>query len=53
MECIKLRRKGPQFVALEVPGLAEKRPSLVHGDIVYAKLASGNAVNNITYKVCS
>jgi hypothetical protein len=25
---------------MEVPGLAERRPSLVHGDYIYAKLAS-------------
>ncbi|XP_062084560.1 probable RNA helicase SDE3 [Humulus lupulus] len=50
MACINLRRKGPHLVSVEVLGLAEKRPSLVHGDNVFAKLASGNAVNNITYK---
>jgi helicase MOV-10 len=25
---------------MEVPGLAERRPSLVHGDYIFAKLAS-------------
>ena len=51
MECINLRSKGPHLVAVEVPGLAEKRPSLVHGDNVFARLACGNY--NTTYKVCS
>ncbi|KAF8388088.1 hypothetical protein HHK36_026754 [Tetracentron sinense] len=39
MECVTMRKKGPQFLALEVPGLAERRPSLVYGDFVFAKLA--------------
>ncbi|KAJ9700394.1 hypothetical protein PVL29_005951 [Vitis rotundifolia] len=39
MECVTMRRKGTQFLTLEVPGLAEKRPSLVHGDYIFAKLA--------------
>ncbi|KAJ7978064.1 P-loop containing nucleoside triphosphate hydrolases superfamily protein [Quillaja saponaria] len=43
MEGISLRRKGPQLLALEVLGLAEKRPSLVHGDRVFAKVISGSA----------
>ncbi|XP_007030666.2 PREDICTED: probable RNA helicase SDE3 [Theobroma cacao] len=47
MECVMMRRKGPQFVALEVPGLAERRPSLVHGDYVFAKTASGNSDHSV------
>uniref|UniRef100_A0A5B7CCG0 RNA helicase n=1 Tax=Davidia involucrata TaxID=16924 RepID=A0A5B7CCG0_DAVIN len=43
MECVTMRRKGAHLLALEVPGLAERRPSLVHGDIIFAKLASQNA----------
>ncbi|KAF5738652.1 RNA helicase SDE3 family protein [Tripterygium wilfordii] len=39
MESVAMRKKGP-FLTLEVPGLAEKRPSLVHGDFIFAKLAS-------------
>ncbi|THF99592.1 hypothetical protein TEA_023853 [Camellia sinensis var. sinensis] len=42
MECIVFGKKGP-FLTLEVPGLAEKRPSLVCGDFIYAKLASEDA----------
>ncbi|GER34276.1 P-loop containing nucleoside triphosphatehydrolases superfamily protein [Striga asiatica] len=40
MECVTLKRKWNQFLSLEVPGLAEKRPSLVSGDSIYVKLAS-------------
>ncbi|CAL5397414.1 unnamed protein product [Camellia sinensis] len=40
MECITMRRKGANLLALTVPGLAERRPSLVHGDFAFAMLAS-------------
>ncbi|OWM74299.1 probable RNA helicase SDE3 [Punica granatum] len=40
MERVSMRRKGSQFVTLEVPGLAERRPSLVAGDSIFAKRAS-------------
>ncbi|GLT47611.1 hypothetical protein SLA2020_212970 [Shorea laevis] len=50
MECVSMRRKGAQFVALEVPGLAERRPSLVHGDYVFAKLASNDPGNVSVYQ---
>lgn len=36
---VTMTRKGSQFLTLAVPGLAEKRPSLVHGDYILAKLA--------------
>ncbi|KHG04449.1 putative RNA helicase SDE3 -like protein [Gossypium arboreum] len=49
MECVMMRRKGPQFVALEVPGLAERRPSLVHGDHIFAKIAS-NGSDSLVYQ---
>lgn len=42
MECISFCKKG-QYLTLEVPGLAERRPSLIHGDFIYAKLASEDA----------
>ncbi|XAR54698.1 RNA helicase [Bertholletia excelsa] len=41
MECVSFRKKGT-FLTVEVPGLAERRPSLVNGDQVYAKLVSEN-----------
>ncbi|KAL6997825.1 RNA helicase [Sarracenia purpurea var. burkii] len=44
MECISFRKKG-SFLTLEVPGLTERRPSLVVGDIVFAKLAFEDANN--------
>lgn len=39
MECITMRTRGNNYLSLEVPGLAERRPSLVHGDYIFAKLA--------------
>lgn len=41
MELVTMRKRGHQFLSIEVLGLAERRPSLVHGDFVFAKLASG------------
>ncbi|XP_031249415.1 probable RNA helicase SDE3 [Pistacia vera] len=50
LECVRMRRKGAQSLALEVPGLAEKRPSLVHGDHVFVKLSAGSSGDNNVYK---
>ncbi|KAJ0034179.1 hypothetical protein Pint_24783 [Pistacia integerrima] len=41
MENVAMRKRG-QFLTLEVPGLAERRPSLVHGDFIFVKLANDN-----------
>ncbi|GAB2294816.1 Probable RNA helicase sde3 [Dionaea muscipula] len=49
MECVSMKRKGRFFVTLVVPGLAEKRPSLVHGDSIYAGLAAGDADEAVVY----
>lgn len=38
MENVSMRRRG-LYLSLEVPGLAEKRPSLVHGDFIVARHA--------------
>lgn len=40
MERVPMRKKAYQYLTLQVPGLAEKRPSLVHGDYIFARLAS-------------
>ncbi|GAB4835962.1 Probable RNA helicase sde3 [Ancistrocladus abbreviatus] len=43
MESVNMKRRGLELLALEVPGLAERRPSLVYGDIVFAKFSSPSA----------
>lgn len=45
MECITMRKRSSNYLSLEVPGLAERRPSLVHGDYIFAKLASEHDTN--------
>ncbi|XP_043691441.1 probable RNA helicase SDE3 isoform X2 [Telopea speciosissima] len=40
MEGVTMKKRGSRFLALEVPGLAERRPSLVCGDHVFVKLAA-------------
>ncbi|CAO2838452.1 unnamed protein product [Amaranthus hypochondriacus] len=50
MENATMRSKGRLFLVLEVVGLAEKRPSLVHGDAVFAKLASEDTDNIPAYE---
>ncbi|KAL6548379.1 hypothetical protein OROGR_008800 [Orobanche gracilis] len=50
MECISLKRKKNQFLTLEVPGLAEKRPSLVNGDFIFAKLAGEDQTATVAYQ---
>ena len=53
MECVTMRRKGTQFLTLEVPGLAERRPSLVHGDHIFAKLSHEDQNDStLPYQVC-
>ncbi|XP_039120023.1 probable RNA helicase SDE3 [Dioscorea cayenensis subsp. rotundata] len=42
MESVTMRRRGNHFLSLEVPGLAEKRPSLVCGDYIFAKALTGD-----------
>lgn len=43
MERVSMRRRGNDYLSLEVPGLAEKRPSLVHGDYIIARHAGSDA----------
>ncbi|KAJ0981677.1 hypothetical protein J5N97_009932 [Dioscorea zingiberensis] len=42
MNSVTMRRRGNHFLSLEVPGLAEKRPSLVCGDYIFAQPTTGN-----------
>ncbi|KAM6566333.1 hypothetical protein CsatA_025461 [Cannabis sativa] len=51
MENVYFRRKGSQFLSLEVLGLAERRPSLVHGDIIFTKLVFEDA-GSPSYQGC-
>lgn len=50
MENVTMRKRGRHLLALEVPGLAERRPSLVHGDHVFAMLASHQGIT--PYRGC-
>ncbi|XP_019423448.1 PREDICTED: probable RNA helicase SDE3 isoform X1 [Lupinus angustifolius] len=50
MDSVTMRKKSNQFLSMEVPGLAERRPSLVHGDYIFAKIASGHDNNNKSYQ---
>ncbi|KZV56274.1 hypothetical protein F511_00271 [Dorcoceras hygrometricum] len=50
MECVVLMIKRSQFLSLQVPGLAERRPSLVTGDYIYVNLASEDAPENVPYR---
>ena len=34
---------GPKMLKLEVPGLAENRPSVLKGDKIYAQVYTGNS----------
>ncbi|CAL9750427.1 unnamed protein product [Musa acuminata subsp. burmannicoides] len=43
MECVAMKRRGNYLLSLEVPGLAERRPSLVYGDYILAQLSSDSA----------
>jgi len=51
MECVQMTRKGARLLTLVVPGLAEKRPSLLQGDIVRVKLAYEVTAHTIPYEV--
>ncbi|XP_015079544.1 probable RNA helicase SDE3 [Solanum pennellii] len=50
MLSVTMKRKGLQFLSLDVPGLAERRPSLVFGDFIFARLASGDASEITPYQ---
>ncbi|KAH0662190.1 hypothetical protein KY284_027121 [Solanum tuberosum] len=52
MESVTMKRRGPHFLSLHVPGLAERRPSLVDGDHIFAKLATTYASEIITPYQC-
>ncbi|KAI3408241.1 uncharacterized protein J3R85_020417, partial [Psidium guajava] len=50
MECVQMTRKPARLLSLAVPGLAEKRPSLLQGDIVLVKLAYEVADHTVPYE---
>ncbi|KAI3469598.1 hypothetical protein Pfo_026261 [Paulownia fortunei] len=50
MERVTMKSKKKQFLSLEVPGLAEKRPSLVNGDYIFVKLATEDQTANDAYQ---
>lgn len=50
MESVTMKRKGLQFLSLDVPGLAERRPSLVYGDFIFARIASADASETTPYQ---
>uniref|UniRef100_A0A0D9VPT7 RNA helicase n=1 Tax=Leersia perrieri TaxID=77586 RepID=A0A0D9VPT7_9ORYZ len=49
MDHVLMRRRGNEYLSLVVPGLAEKRPSLVHGDSIFARHTGSDAR---PYQVC-
>lgn len=50
MENVSMKSRR-QMLALEVPGLAEKRPSLVSGDFIFVRLATADEAWK-PYQVC-
>jgi hypothetical protein len=50
MEAVGMKRRG-HYLSLEVPGLAERRPSLVTGDHIFAKCISMNPSTATSYQV--
>lgn len=51
MERVTMKHRGMQFLSLEVPGLAERRPSLVYGDYIFAQPAYQDASGMKPYQV--
>lgn len=47
MVSVTMMRRRNNFLSLEVPGLAERRPSLVYGDFIFVQCASDDQ----TYQV--
>ncbi|XP_021891275.1 probable RNA helicase SDE3 isoform X2 [Carica papaya] len=50
MNSVTMKKKGTWLLALEIPGLAEKRPSLLPGDHVFVKHASKYFDTNYVYQ---
>lgn len=50
MEGVTMKSKRGQMLSLEVPGLAEKRPSLVSGDYIFARLSFDGETSRDAYQ---
>lgn len=50
LEHVSMKSKGDQFLCLNVPGLAERRPSLVNGDYVFARVSLADATKTSVYQ---
>ncbi|XP_072980559.1 probable RNA helicase SDE3 isoform X1 [Typha angustifolia] len=47
MVCVTMKRRGNQFLSLEIPDLAERRPSIIYGDYILAQLATDDPDSDI------
>ena len=50
LQKVKMTAAGPKFLKLEVPGLAENRPSVLKGDKIYAQVYNSGKIEPIEYE---